>query len=126
MSKPEPISAIIERWKERQTEWQRLDVSLKGASLAAEIVADLERLAENDGSNELSLTTASNLSGYSTDHLSRLIREGTVPNAGRKGSPRIRRADLPMRPSAAIANAGNRCYSPDTDARSLQVRRQGA
>ena len=33
---------------------------------------------------------------YSAAHLGRLVREGKVPNAGRPGTPRIARGDLPQ------------------------------
>jgi hypothetical protein len=94
-----------------------------GAALAGEIVSDLAMIAERDGSDQLTLTAASSLSGYTTDHLSRLIRQGSLPNAGKKGSPRIRRADLPIRPKRAIANTPVNRYDAITDARSLRVRR---
>jgi hypothetical protein len=123
MNRPAHIGEIIQRWRERQTEWLRLRVQVDGAALAGEVVADLEKIAEGDGGEELTLTAASTLSGYSTDHLSRLIRDGSLPNAGRKGVPRIRRADLPMRPKRCIATPRNNGYNPDTDARSLGVRR---
>jgi hypothetical protein len=120
---PESIGSAIERWRAREAEWSRLRVQVDGAALAGEIVTDLERIAESDAADELTLTAASTLSGYSTDHLSRLIRDGSLPNAGRKGAPRIRRADLPMRPKRCIATARNKGYNPVTDARSLGVRR---
>lgn len=123
MSQPAHISEIIERWRERQREWLRLHVQVDGAALASEIVADLEQIASGDGQSTLTLTAASQLSGYSSDHLSRLIRDGKLSNHGRKGKPLIRRSELPMRPRAAIANGGNGRYSPVTDARSLRVRR---
>lgn len=117
-----PIREIIQRWTERQAEWSRLHVQVDGAALAGEIVADLEKIAASNGDDELTLTAAANLSGYSTDHLSRLIREGSIPNAGRKGSPRIRRSDLPIRPKG-IAKMNGIAYNPVTDARSLGIRR---
>lgn len=43
----------------------------------------------------LSLHRAAQESGYSTDHLGRLLREGKIPNSGRKSKPMIRRIDLP-------------------------------
>lgn len=120
---PERISFVIERWRAREAEWSRLRVQVDGAALASEIVADLEKIAEGSGQDELTLTAASVVSGYSTDHLSRLIREGLVPNAGRKGAPRICRADLPIRPKRRIATPRNSEYDPITDARSLGARR---
>ena len=35
--------------------------------------------------------------GYTAAHLSELIRQGRIPNAGRIGAPRIRRADLSIK-----------------------------
>jgi hypothetical protein len=46
----------------------------------------------------LTLAEAAQESGYSGDHLRHLIADGTLDNAGRKGSPRIRRGDLPVKP----------------------------
>ncbi|MDB4890458.1 MAG: hypothetical protein JWL61_2313 [Gemmatimonadetes bacterium] len=36
-------------------------------------------------------------SGYSADRLRHKIAAQEIPNAGRKGSPKIRRADLPRK-----------------------------
>jgi hypothetical protein len=117
------LSLVIERWRSREDEWSRFRVQVDGAALAGEIVADLQRIIENDGGEGLTLRAASALSGYSTDHLSRLIREGVLPNAGRKGAPRICRADLPIKPKRVIATARNNGYDPNTDARSIGIRR---
>jgi hypothetical protein len=122
MNRHEHITEIIARWSAREAEWSRLGASVNGSALAAEVIADLEKIAASDGGDELTLTAASTLSGYSTDHLSRLIREGSIPNAGKKGSPRIRRADLPIRPKG-IAKVNGIAYNALTDARSLGIRR---
>jgi hypothetical protein len=45
----------------------------------------------------LSLHSAAQESGYSVDHLGRLLREGKIPNSGRKAKPLIRRGDLPTK-----------------------------
>lgn len=47
----------------------------------------------------LTLQQAAVESGYSADRLGRLVRDGTLPNAGERGSPRIRRRNLPRKPS---------------------------
>jgi len=46
----------------------------------------------------VTLAEAARLGGYSADHLGRLIHEGTLVNVGRKYAPRIRRADVPVKP----------------------------
>jgi hypothetical protein len=37
------------------------------------------------------------VTGYSADHLGRLIREGKLANHGRPNAPRVRAADLPRK-----------------------------
>lgn len=45
----------------------------------------------------LTLSEAAEASGYSADHLGRMVRQGTIPNVGRHGAPRIRLGDLPRK-----------------------------
>lgn len=53
---------------------------------------------ENERALEaLTLKEAAKESGYSQAHLGRLLAEGKVEMAGKKGSPRIRRNDLPKK-----------------------------
>ena len=46
---------------------------------------------------ELTIKQAAEESGYDEEVLRRAVRDGRIPNAGRKGSPKIRRADLPRK-----------------------------
>lgn len=55
-----------------------------------------ERLRRHQD-QKLTLQEAARRSGYSVSHLRYLIRDGEIPNAGRKGRPRIRRGDLPRK-----------------------------
>jgi hypothetical protein len=73
----------------------------------------------------LTLPEAARRSGYSAEHLGRLIREGKLPNAGVKNRPLVRAGDLPIRPGRAFAAAGAAAYDPATDARTLLGRRGG-
>ncbi len=61
-------------------------------------------LAEYDQAT-LTLKEAAAESGYSADHLGKLIRDGKLPNAGRRNAPRLRRQDLPakLRPFDGVA-----------------------
>lgn len=45
----------------------------------------------------LNLTEASQVSGYSSTHLGRLIKDGKIQNYGRPNAPRARQADLPRK-----------------------------
>ena len=60
----------------------------------------LEEALLQEGDAPLTLRQAAEESGYSADHLGRLLREGTIPNAGRPGAPQIARRYLPIKPRA--------------------------
>jgi hypothetical protein len=66
-----------------------------GAQLLDRILADFDACTASEADEILTLAQAARESGYTRDHLGRLIRQGTLPNAGRPRAPRIRRADLP-------------------------------
>ena len=71
-------------------------------AVAYEKCADqLEAVLELETEATLSLQEASAESGYSADHLGRMIREGKIPNAGKPGAPRIAKKDLPRNPDIA-------------------------
>ena len=59
--------------------------------------ADLEATLQELDETTLSLVEAARESGYSADHLGRLVRDGKIPNAGRPGAPRIARRHLPRK-----------------------------
>jgi hypothetical protein len=88
---------LFARWQARRADWKRFGVHVEGAVLADEVLADLALLEQSEGDEILSLAAASSVSGYSRDHLARLIRQGTIPNAGRPNAPRVRRRDLPRK-----------------------------
>ena len=68
------------------------------ARLAEVHAGELETAIREAENQSLTLGQAAELSGYSVDHLGRTLRQGKIPNAGRKGSPRIRVRDLPRKP----------------------------
>jgi hypothetical protein len=70
-----------------------------GAAAQAEAVErcamELEQALAADDGEQLTLRQSARVSGYSADHLSRLIRQGSLRNVGRPRAPRLRRGDLP-------------------------------
>lgn len=88
------------------TTWraEALVLRRRGAPALAEALEscadELEQVASHAGSELLSLAEAALISGYTTDHLGRLLREGKLTNHGRPHAPRIRRAELPTKASA--------------------------
>lgn len=88
---------LAERW-ESEAQLLRRHGCVSAATTAELHAGQLRDALREVEFEALTLEEAAQLSGYSYSHLSDLIREGTVPNAGRKGSPRIRRSDLPRKP----------------------------
>ncbi len=83
-------AASLERWGDD-----------RGAAILRQCATELKAAARAHDDEEFTITAASAASGYSCDHLRALVASGEIPNAGRKGSPRIRRGDLPRKPGAA-------------------------
>lgn len=113
---------MIELWTERQKAFARVHAIVDGAQLVGEILDHLRFLEESRKDAVLTLKAAAEQSGYSVEHLARLVRQGRIPNAGRLSAPRIRAADLPTRKCFARTNRNS--YNVETDARSLRNERQ--
>jgi len=110
-----PLAPTLEelagQWRARAQELRSWggDAPAKALERAA---ADLDAALAREQDALLSLEQAAQESGYSADHLRHLVADGTVPNAGRRGAPRVRRGDLPTRPGKARSST----YDPDADA----------
>jgi hypothetical protein len=71
-------------------------------AVAYEKCADaLEEALALEEEAALTLQEAAAQSGYTADHLGRMVREGKIPNAGKPGSPLITKRDLPRKPDVA-------------------------
>jgi len=88
---------ILDRWRARQAEWTALDVSLSGERVAAEVLRDMEALLDGEGSEPIGLREAARRTGYTADHIGKLVRDGKIPNAGRPKAPLVRLRDLPKK-----------------------------
>lgn len=100
-------------WRDRAAE---LEPYAGPAAEAFRRAADeLDAALREAADEELTLQEAAEESGYSTRRLRELLSEGEVPMgpSGRKGRPRIRRADLPRKPGSTRGPAD---YDPTTDA----------
>ena len=91
------LLACRARWLARRDELRRLHALVDGAELCDALLDELDEIVSESADEPLSLQEASEESGYSADHLAREVRAGRIPNAGRRGSPRIRRGDLKSR-----------------------------
>ena len=67
------------------------------------LIAEIEQFLSEKDEELLTLSQAEQQSGYSYEHLRKLVASGVVPNHGRKGSPRIRRSELPRKSGPLMA-----------------------
>jgi hypothetical protein len=102
---------------------EALGAQVNAALLVRKIVASLRLVRETALAETLSLTEAAERTGYSANHIGRLVRQGRLPNAGRKNAPRVRLGDLTLEVKPKLAGRSVRMYDPLSDARSLRVRR---
>ncbi len=84
---------------------RRRGALVPGAALCDEILRDVEAVFATEENALLTLQEASARSGYSPEHLGRLLRDGTIPNSGRRYAPRILRRHLPCKPGALRTEA---------------------
>lgn len=106
--------------------WRRDSAILRkrGASAQAEVlesVADeLEAATAAARIEAVSLEEAAEIGGYSYSHLQSLVAKGEIENLGQKGSPRIRRCDVPIKPGHGKGQARSKVEVLD---RSLKLHR---
>ncbi len=96
---------FVQKWVGEADELRRRRALVDGAALLDEVLSDFAAVTGAEASELLNLQEAARESGYSADHLGRLVREGRISNAGRPNAPRIRRADLPRKASALRAES---------------------
>ena len=112
------------KWTQESELFRRRDAHVSGAALCDELLADVRAVLDSDLDSALPLAAAAERSGYSVEHLGRLVRHGDIPNAGRMHAPRIRVRDLP-RKARVVATAPSAAYDAATDARNLLSRQRG-
>lgn len=86
----------------------------EAAAAAERHARELEEAIQAAQDEALTLSEAATESGYSKRRLRELVAEETIPNAGKKGAPRIRRGDLPRK-----AGRGDDGFDPVAEAQEL-------
>lgn len=90
------VNALIDRWL-ADAEVLRRNGCDSLASLNERHASELEAAIAAHDDEPLTLEQGASESGLSVDRLRHKIADGELPNAGRKGAPRIRRGDLPRK-----------------------------
>lgn len=110
------------RWLNRREIFSSSGACVDGVRIIDQFFGDLASVEEIESDRILTLREAAARTGYSVDHLARLIRQGKLSNAGRHKAPRIRVGDLPQR--RQFARKRSSAYSVVTDAQALRNGRQ--
>jgi len=105
-------------WRTRAAKLREWGAPEATARLWEKAAAEVEQVLRRWDRTTLTLREAARESGYSADHLGALVRDGEIPNAGRKGAPRIRRADLPVKAPSSSPEA-RPSETPDPDVKSI-------
>lgn len=109
----EPLTELAESWLTDAEVLERYGDE-RGAELNRLHARELREALRSHERETLTLAEAAEESGYSKRHLRALISDGTIPNAGEKGRPQIRRGDLPMKPGSS--SAGPIGFDADSEA----------
>jgi hypothetical protein len=114
------LDQLAARWRQQAALFRRYGAEQQAA--ACDLHADeLESALQAAADEPLTFAEAAAESGYSPRRLRELVAAGEIANAGRKGSPRLRRADLPRKATGRATGE----YDATADALSLVASRGG-
>ena len=118
-------TTLSSRWRTRAKLFR--DHADESVARAYEACAtELDDAFQEQDERLLDLQEAAQLSGYSADHLGRLVREGKIQNVGRTGAPRIRIKDLPRKMSEVLPEADTFDHLPSATAIVQSLIKKGA
>lgn len=115
------LNDLAKRWRS-DAQTLRDYGDLRGATVVEALAVELEDAIREVDQEVVTMTEASEVSGYSKRRLRELVNAGDLDNVGRKGAPRFRRGDLPAKPGKP---KGGGSYDPSDDARAILGRIEG-
>lgn len=92
------LEALAARWKSEADTVEQRYADRASARLLRTVAAELVEVLREESDEPLTLSEAAEVSGFKSDTLRHLVADGSIPNAGEPGRPRIRRADVPSKP----------------------------
>lgn len=93
----ESLTSFRTRLIARREDLRRMGALVDPVRLLDAIIAELDEVSRCGTEPLLNLTQAARECGYSPDALGRMVRDGRIPNHGRRGAPKVLRSDLPRR-----------------------------
>jgi hypothetical protein len=92
------MEALAQQWRAESALLRRRGAEAQAAALES-CAADLEQEEQRFSLEALTVEQAVGESGYSYSALQKMVADRRLPNAGGPHRPRIRRCDLPKKPS---------------------------
>ena len=97
---------LARKWREEALVLEERYIDPRVAELFRLHARELEEAVQDAEEEVLTIGEAAATSGYSVDHIRHQVAEGKIPNIGVKGSPRVRRGDLPLKPGPRERTTG--------------------
>jgi hypothetical protein len=97
------VAALPAKWRATAATLRTYSAS-PHAEVVEQLAAELEAAVRQQALEALSLEAAARESGYSYSALQKMVASGKLENVAKKGSPRVRRGDLPKK--AGTRNGG--------------------
>lgn len=119
------LFTFVEKWNGQAEAWTRLKAQVSGSEVCRDVLEDLRAIGSDLAGVTLNLTEAAELSGYTPDHLSRMVRAGQLPNHGEPHRPRIPLMSLPAKAKGERDSVLGSKLSPTEIARAVVTQKQG-
>ena len=113
------LAELYEKWSGRRAGYAGIPAFVDAGSLIEAFLGDLKTVIDSDQERLATLADAAVFTGYSAEHLGRLVRNGSLPNHGRKRAPRVKLSECPTKIRGRVAGARSSRYDSVTDARFL-------
>jgi len=117
----ENLRPLTERWREEAQRLRTLEAHGQAAALE-QAAKELDAAITKSESELLTIRQAAEESGFSEEHLRRLVREGALPceRNGSRGRLKVRRGDLPRkRNEDGPSSSEHLDYDASEDARDI-------
>jgi hypothetical protein len=105
-------------WREQASKLRSWGADAQ-ATVLERVAGELEAAFARQDDETVTLMEAARVSGYSPDHVGRLVRRGAINNAGRKNAPRVRLGDLPRKSGVLPELSSKRQISREAIARAV-------
>lgn len=101
------IEALGLEWIAEADAYTLKGVATEAANTLRRCANELRLRFRYEQEHTVNLQEAAAISGYTADHIGKLVRDGKVENLGRLNSPRVRVADLPRKPRRLTGGGHN-------------------